>query len=275
MIARRTLVVFVFLPLLAIAFYYFSSSLFKQSNEIVLNGNVEVQDINVSFRSSGRIDKIMAEEGNSVKKGDILATLDNDILKLRFELAEARMKEAITNFKISRKNLARATTLFKKKSISEKIFDECVLNHEAAMSKKSITISNYKLAQIHLNDSVLKSPVDGIVLTRNIEIGEMVSTGLPAFTIMPKKHTKVRTFATEEVLTKLKYSDAVTVHIDCLPEKAFHGHISFISSSAEFTPKNIETKELRTSLMYRIRIVIDDDAPELKQGMPVVINKIN
>ncbi|MDR0640141.1 MAG: efflux RND transporter periplasmic adaptor subunit [Holosporales bacterium] len=271
MAGRRVLLGLVFLALIGGTLYYASSFLFKRSSEIILNGNVEVQNVNVSFRLSGRISKILVEEGDNIKMGDVLAVLDCDVLQLRFELAKARMEEAIANLKISEKNLTRAKALFKKKSISEKIFDEYVLAYETAKAKRNITVSNYKLAQIHCNDAVLKSPVDGVILTRGIELGEMISIGMPAFTIMPNAHTKVKTFATEEVLCKLKYNDPVTVHIDCLPDKVFRGHISLISSSAEFTPKNIETKELRTSLMYRVRVVIDDDAPELKQGMPVVI----
>lgn len=242
------------------------------SGAIILNGNVEIQDVNVSFRTSGRVAKVNVEEGHSVKSGDVLATIDTDILTSQMKLAKAKMDEAEANFNTSRKDFERNKALYKNNSISEKVLDDITTKYKTALALKDAAVASYELAKINLNDAVLRSPVSGIILTRNIEVGEMINAGVTAFSIMPNEKTKVKTFVNEETLSKIKYNDTVHVNIETMPSKKFKGHIGFISSEAEFTPKNIETKELRTSLVYRVRVIIDEDAPELKQGMPITIN---
>lgn len=244
----------------------------KGSDEIILNGNVEIQDVNVSFRVTGRVSGILTEEGNVVKKGDKIATLDSDILESQFNLAKANMYEAEVNLKNCKKDLDRNNFLFKNKSVSEKTYDDAVVKYKIAEATRDAAVAKYELAKISLNDTIISSPVDGIILTRDIEVGEMINAGSTAFSIMPDKKTRIKTFANESTLSKIKYNDSVYVSIDSLPNKKFKGHIGFISSEAEFTPKNIETQELRTSLVYRVRVIIDENAPELKQGMPVTIS---
>jgi HlyD family secretion protein len=123
-----------------------------------------------------------------------------------------------------------------------------------------------------MEDTKLKSPVDGVVLTKNVELGEMINAGVPAFSIMQHSSVKIKTFACEKDLLRIKFGDKVYVSTETSSDKVFNGHVGFISSEAEFTPRNIETKDLRTSLMYRIRVIIDESAEELKGGMPVTIS---
>ncbi|MDR3031303.1 MAG: efflux RND transporter periplasmic adaptor subunit [Holosporales bacterium] len=243
----------------------------EKPDDIILNGNVEIQDVNVSFRVSGRIKAVLFEEGARVKKGETLAVMDSDMCEAIVSYSKAKIEEAEINLNNCKKDYDRNVDLFKKKSVSEKLFDDICVKYKTAKAQRDAAASGYSLARIRLNDCVLKSPVDGIILTRNIETGEMVNSGVPAFSIMPDEKTKIKTFANEEVLAKIRYNDVVYVNIESNKNKKFQGHICFISSEAEFTPKNIETAELRTSLMYRIRVLIDDPAPELKQGMPVTI----
>ncbi len=247
------------------------NAFFVKNNEIILNGNVEVQDVKVAFRVSGRIDKVNFDEGDSIKNGDIIATLYKDTFESKKRYSKASLDEAQTNFKNAEKNFKRNSDLFKKNSISEKTYDESKTNYEAAIAKLESAKAALEYTSIEYEDTDLKSPIDGVILTRNIEPGEMISSGTTVFTIMPNKQHKIKTFAPEDVLSKIKVGDKVKVNIETMHNKKFKGHIAFISSEAEFTPKNIETKELRTSLMYRIRVLIDEPAPELKQGMPVTV----
>jgi len=245
---------------------------YESSNEIVLNGNIEIQDVNLSFRVSGRIADIKFDEGHTVKKGDVLAVLDSDIFEAQLKLAESKVEECEINLKNNKKDFDRNKILFNKKSVSEKVFDDITMKYKVSAVERDEAVANRELARISVQDTTIKSPVDGIILTKNIEIGEMISSGTPAFSIMPKEKTRIKTFANEDILSKINYNDTVYVNIDSMPNKKFKGHIGFISSEAEFTPKNIETKELRTSLVYRIRVIVDENAPELKQGMPVTIS---
>lgn len=246
--------------------------LFSKSDEIILNGNVEVQDVNLSFRASGRVDLINFDEGMQVKKGDLIASLDKDIFKAKLDYAKAQLNAKSVNFKNAEKDYKRNLDLFKKKSVSEKVYDESKTAYEVAKSEVEAARASFEYMNIDYKDADLFSPVDGVVLTRNIEPGEMVSSGTVVFSVMPNAKTKIKTFASEDVLSRIKHGDEVFVHIESNPDRKFKGHIGFISSEAEFTPKNIETKELRTSLMYRIRVIIDEAAPELKQGMPVTVS---
>jgi HlyD family secretion protein len=243
----------------------------ESSDDIILNGNVEVQNANISFRIAGRVSDVLVTEGQNVRQGEVLARIDDDILSSQYELAKSKLSETMVNLEMNKKDFDRNKELFKRKSIAEKVFDDSRMKYMVAKAQNSAALASFKIAEIQLSDSVLKSPIEGIVLTSNVEVGECVPAGMPAFSIMPKSNTKIKSFVNEETLSKIKYGGRVRVSIDSVPDKEFTGKISFISSKAEFTPKNIETKELRTSLMYRIRIILDNNAEELKQGMPVTM----
>jgi HlyD family secretion protein len=243
----------------------------KDNNDIILNGNVEIQNVNVSFRTSGRVLNILANEGQNVKKGDVLAKIDDDILLAQHELAKSKLSESEVNFEVTKKDFMRNEDLFRKRSIPEKMLDDSRMRYMIAKAQKEAAIANFKISEIQLNDSILRSPVDGTVLVRTVENGENILMGTPAFLIMLNSNTKIKSFVNEDVLSKIKHRGRVHVMIDSAPEEKFDGKVSFISSEAEFTPKNIETKELRTSLMFRIRVTLDGNVGKLKQGMPVTM----
>ena len=246
--------------------------LFVKMDSIILNGNVEIHNVNLAFRVAGRINNIKIDEGAQVHKGELLASLDKDVLKAKLDYAKAQLKAETINFKNAEKDYKRNVGLLKKKSVSEKVYDASKTAYEVAKSKVEAAQAAYDYMNIDYKDADLFSPVDGVVLTRNIESGEMISSGTVVFSIMPNTQTRIKTFANESVLSRIKLGDTVYVNIETMPDKRFKGHIGFISSEAEFTPKNIETSELRTSLMYRIRVILDESAPELKQGMPVTVS---
>ena len=271
MLSKRKTNLIIALGLCSVCSFFGYKYFFSGPDEVILNGNVEIQDVNVSFRVSGRIKSISVEEGRFVKEGEVLAVIDSEIFSNLVSYSKAKMEEAQINLKNCKKDYDRNVKLFKNKSISEKVFDDVSVKYKVAKAQYEGSVSAYNLATINYQDCVLKSPVNGTVLTRNIEVGEMISSGIPAFSIMPDEKTKVKTFASENILSRIKHNDTVYVHTETNKNKKFKGHIGFISSEAEFTPKNIETAELRTSLMYRVRVIVDEPAPELKQGMPVTV----
>ena len=238
--------------------------LFVESDVIVLNGNVEIHDVSLAFRVAGRVNNVGVDEGAHVKKGELLASLDKDVFKAKLDYAKAQLHAEEINYRNSEKD--------HKRNIGLLVFDASKTAYEVAKSKVEAARAAYDYMNIDYKDADLFSPVDGVVLTRNIEPGEMISSGAVVFSIMPNAQTRIKTFADEKVLSRIKRGDTVYVNIETMPKKKFKGHIGFISSEAEFTPKNIETSELRTSLMYRIRVILDEPAPELKQGMPVTVS---
>jgi HlyD family secretion protein len=127
------------------------------------------------------------------------------------------------------------------------------------------------LAERRLADTVLKSPADGIVLSRIVEPGAMVSPANPIFTVSLVDKVWVRTYVSEPDLGRIRPGMAVTVVTDTDPTRPYEGWIGFISPTAEFTPKTVETTELRTQLVYRLRVFIKTPDDRLRQGMPVTV----
>ncbi|MDR1333399.1 MAG: efflux RND transporter periplasmic adaptor subunit [Holosporales bacterium] len=249
---------------------------FCASDEIILNGNVEIHDVNVAFRVPGKIGEILVDEGSEVKEGEVLARLVSDTFSAKVKLAKAQLAEAETILINTKKNYVRFKSLMKNKSASEKAYDTAEAEYKAASAKVEAAKAAYEVAIIDLQDSELKSPVNGVILTRNFECSEMTSASTPVFSIMPYDHKQmIKVFANELALARIRPGGGVYVTITSMPDKKFKGHIGFISREAEFTPKNIETSELRADLVYRIRVIVDEPAPELKYGMPATVKVLN
>jgi HlyD family secretion protein len=121
-----------------------------------------------------------------------------------------------------------------------------------------------------IDDTVATSPVDGVVLVKSAEPGEVLAAGTPAVTIGDIDHPWVRAYVTETDLGRVKLGGKVKVTTDSYPGKVYNGRVSFISSEAEFTPKQIQTEEERVKLVYRIKIAVENPQRELKSNMPVV-----
>jgi HlyD family secretion protein len=126
-------------------------------------------------------------------------------------------------------------------------------------------------ARLALRDARLLAPSDGVILTRAVEKGAMVQAGAPAFSLSLTRPVWVRAYVNETQLGRFPAGTPVTLTTDLHPGQPFHGHVGFVSPTAEFTPKSVETADLRTSLTYRLRIVVDDPGPGLLQGMPVTV----
>lgn len=126
-------------------------------------------------------------------------------------------------------------------------------------------------ARTALADTELVAPSNGIVITRVREPGSMVASNTPVYTLSLRHPVYVRAYIDEPELGRIAPGMRVGVRSD-LSDKVYHGQIGFISPRAEFTPKTVETTDLRTDLVYRLRIVMDGVDPELRQGMPVTID---
>ena len=125
-----------------------------------------------------------------------------------------------------------------------------------------------KMAQIVLGYTTLYAPFDGVIVVRQAELGEIMAPGTPVVTLADLDHVWLRAYINETDIGKVRLGQAVTVKTDTYPGKNYNGRVSFISSSAEFTPKSVETHEERVTLVYRIRIDIFNPTHELVPGMP-------
>jgi HlyD family secretion protein len=125
-----------------------------------------------------------------------------------------------------------------------------------------------KLAETQLSYAVLYSPISGVVLVKSSEIGEVINPGTSVLTLADVNNVWLKAYISETDLGKVKWGQEVIVTTDLHPEKEYKGKISFISSQAEFTPKQIQTEKERVTLVYRIKIDIPNPDRELKPGMP-------
>ena len=127
------------------------------------------------------------------------------------------------------------------------------------------------LVRKRLGDTRLRAPRDGIVRERILEPGDITSPERPVFVLALIDPVWVRAYAPETVLGKLAPGMRAHVSTDSYPDKTYNGWVGFISPTAEFTPKNVETPELRTRLVYQVRVYVCNSENELRLGMPATV----
>ncbi len=128
------------------------------------------------------------------------------------------------------------------------------------------------LATTALADAVLKAPADGIIRNRILEPGDMASPQQPVYTLALADRIWVRAYVSETDLGRIHPGMAATVTTDSYPDKVYHGSVGYISPTAEFTPKSIETPEVRTTLVYQVRVYVSDADNQLRLGMPATVH---
>lgn len=251
----------------------------KKSNIIETFGNIEIRQVDLSFQVSGVIDKLYKEEGDYVKKGDLIATIDNRDYVANYKKAIYLEKSSLAQAKDDLSKFERNYPLCSDDTISK---EECT----ALLNKKDYSKAKYKenvanriYQKNQLDYTKLYAPQDGIITTRAQEKGAFVNASQIVFVMSLNNPVWVRTYIKETDLGNIKYGQKAHVYTDTTDpktkkKKEYTGYIGYISPVAEFTPKTVQTEDLRVDLMYRIRVYIYKTDEFLRQGMPVTI-KIN
>jgi HlyD family secretion protein len=146
---------------------------------------------------------------------------------------------------------------------------------DSAKAQLENSQANLATAQQNLADCKLSAPVDGVIITRAVEPGTIVSTSSVIYAICQNEPVWVRTYVGERDLGRIYPGMKALVYNDTDPNHPYVGQIGFISPVAEFTPKNVETRELRTDLVYRLRVIIEKPDRYLRQGMPVTLRMVD
>ncbi len=141
----------------------------------------------------------------------------------------------------------------------------------AAKATLAALEADLALAQRNLDDAVLYAPSGGVVQSRILEPGDMASPERPVYTLAVTDPLWARVYIPETELGKVKPGLPATVRSDSFPDKTYRGWVGYVSPSAEFTPKSVETTEIRTDLVYQARVYLCDPLQELRQGMPVTV----
>jgi len=139
---------------------------------------------------------------------------------------------------------------------------------EAARGQLAQARNALDMARTRLKEMAIFSPVDGVVLRKNLEVGEMANPGVPILTLMKPSEIWLRAYVPEEEIGRIKLGDRALVTVDAYPARRFPGRITEIASEAEFTPRNVQTKKERVNLVFRIKIGLDNPEGILKPGMP-------
>lgn len=376
------------LLLLAVAaggyWYWTKRQAEANENRILVSGNLELTQVDMSFKTAGRIIELTVREGDWVKKGQVIARLDDaqlshqrdrdeasvstaqsqyeqlqtaieyqratiesDIATRRAEVAQAQARlddllagsrqqeiaqaqAAVTDARawndVAKSDWDRAQTLYSREDISRAQFDQArtkvestaaqlkqaeerlalvmegprkeeIVAARAAVTRTQAAVATAEankielkrkqqelagrsaeiarnraqvgITQAQIDDTTIVAPIDGVILVKAAEAGEVVAAGTTIVSIGDLDHPWLRAYINQTDLGRIHLGGTASLSTDSFPDKRYEGRISFIASEAEFTPKQIQTKEERVKLVYRIKIDVDNKEHELKNNMPV------
>ncbi len=380
---KRIPILLVALAVIGAAIYWYRGTGKAPDDRLVISGNIELDEVNIAFKTAGRLTERSVDEGDGVKKGQVVARLDRDQLAAQRERevaalasSESQLQQAQTAVELQRASLAadietrqaelqstearlaelrngarpqekldakaavdaaaseleraqkdwvRAQTLHKNDDISTAQFDQYRNRFENAQAmlkqvqeREALVLAGPRVEQVNaqrgqvaraqgsvrmaeanalelkrrgqevttrraeiarsqanlalidsqLADTTAVSPVDGVVLMKAVDVGEVVAPGTTIVTVGDIDHPWVRGYINETDLGKVKIGSKVRVTTDTYPGKVYNGRVSFIASQAEFTPKQIQTQQERVKLVYRVKIEVENPRRELKSNMP-------
>ncbi|MDP2940760.1 MAG: efflux RND transporter periplasmic adaptor subunit [Candidatus Omnitrophota bacterium] len=235
---------------------------------IKVSGNIEGDDVRISFRVAGQITELLTDEGMVIEKDDIVARLNKDELSKVKAEAEAALKFAEYQYKLDHDDYIRAENLLKAGAISAQKRDAAKTQMDTDSANIKQLRASLELANTKLGWTDLASPLDGYVLVKSALPGEVVQPGAPVFTAVNLDDIWVTAYINETDLGKVKLGQKAYVQTDSYRGKKYNGWVSFISSQTEFTPKYIQTNEERVMYVYRIKVRADNSSLDLKPGMP-------
>ena len=289
-------------------------------NRLLVSGNIEVTQVEASFRIAGKVQERLVEEGQTVQEGQLLARLDGQDLeqtlamrqadlavaqaalaelqagsrKEEIETAKAALEQATAELRRLEPDEARLRDLRDKGIVSTRDYEAVRAALDATKAKVRQGEQQYALvkqgprtediaqgrarheqarqglalAQTQLGYTTLVAPFSGVVLSVNVEPKEYVAPGTAVATLGNLANVWLRAYVEETDLGHVKVGQKAVLTTDTFPGRKYEGHVSFVSSEAEFTPKSVQTKKERVKLVYRIKIDVPNPNMELKPGMP-------
>jgi HlyD family secretion protein len=293
------------------------------ADTLTLYGNVDIWEVHPAFNDSGPVSGMLVSEGAAVRKGELIARMDDTryiarlaeakhkaenlkaiLLRLMHgsrpqEIAQARatMEGLRAIYQNAKTNYVRTLKLMPQGIASIQDRDDARAGLRSARGNYRAALQAYRLAVVgprhedilaarsayhaaiaaqalaarELTDTSLYAPSDGMVEDRILEPGDMASPSTPVYTIALTSPLWVRAYAPEADLGKITLGMPAAITTDSFPGRRYRGWVGYISPTAEFTPKTVETPALRTQLVYQVRIYACDSRGELRLGMPATV----
>jgi len=246
----------------------------QASHELTLYGNVDLREVDLAFNNNERISAVLVQEGDHVKKGQVLARVDTSRLEPQVAQASANLdlaKVAAANDQVQFNRVNAVWSSTHGRGISRQDVDNAKATLDGAQAQVQANAAQLALLRQELADAVLVAPMDATVRSRLMEPGDMASPSKPVLDLAITDPKWVRVYVNETDLGKLHPGMTAAVSVDSFPGRRFAGWVGFISSTAEFTPKSVETTDLRPSLVYEVRVFVKDPGDELRLGMPATV----
>ncbi|HNA29449.1 MAG TPA: efflux RND transporter periplasmic adaptor subunit [Thiobacillaceae bacterium] len=294
------------------------------ATELTLQGNVDIRQVELAFNASGRIETLAVREGDRVKAGQVLGTLDTE--RLRLSLAQSEAQTAIQRQVLARYEagsrpeeigqaraqrdavrvaVADAEAVWKRQQdlvarnfVSQQQADSAKFNLDKAREQLKAAEDALRLAELgprkedvaaaratlaaseaasavirrDIREGELRAPSDGIIENRILEPGDMASPAKPVLTLALDNPVWVRVWLPEAQLGRVPVGARATVSSDSHPGKPIQAWVGYVSPSAEFTPKTVETTEIRASLLYQARVFVCESGATLRLGMPATVS---
>jgi HlyD family secretion protein len=273
---------------------------------ISASGTIEATKVTITAKVGGEVMTLLADEGTIVKKGDTLAVIDRSDLEIQLKQAVANadaadaqyqlsvkgareedILQAEANYTSAQQDLNRADELFKAKSITKKQLEDMqtrfVVTQQsyeklkrgsrpeeirAARARRDQAVAQVEATRKKISETFVVASMGGVVTEKGLEQGDVVMPNGSVFRISRLDKVHLMIYVSEEELARVKLGQPADVYIDAYPNKAFPGTVAYISDIAEFTPKNVQTKDDRTKLVFRVKIEVTNADGSLKPGMP-------
>lgn len=271
---KRFIFISLFFIIAAAIFFVVYQDFFRSKtneNELVLYGNVDVRQVDISFRVAGQVTELFFEEGDVVSKGSLMGLLDTSPYANQARQADANVKTLKASLDNAKIILNRRRELIDVGGVSQEDLNNALSTHDQLIAEVNASEAAFAVALDNLEYIKAYAPTEGIVLTRIREPGTVVRESDPIYTLSIASPVWVRAFVDEIHLGQVNYGMAAEITTDNPNGHPYMGKVGFISPLAEFTPKTVETTKLRTDLVYRLRIYIDEPDSGLRQGMPVTV----
>lgn len=262
------------------------------------NGRLEATEVQIASKIPGRLSEVLVDEGDNVTRGQLLARIDTRTMEAQRSQAEAEVLRARENYAaaqatvqlrqsellLASQELKRVREIFQRKFASQQLLDQQQARFDTANAavvaaraqlaaiKAAIGAAEAQVAQLtsEIDDSSLRAPINGIIQLRLAEPGEVLGAGGRVLMLIDPSDQYMNLYLPASTSGRLTVGDQARIVLDALPERALPAKVAFVAAKAQFTPKQVETRDERQKLVFRVKLRLSDPGavPQAKPGMP-------